>query len=170
MDFLDRFFIINLLFHQVVAVLGAGAATFTEIFYLKAIRDGKIEEYEAEDLGVFYFVMRFALIILVFTGFNILVVWRLKFLGPDFFYNSRLWAKYMIVLVILVNAILIHGKKIPLWLGSPLSLTSWWVVFFLGYWRNANVSFIGIIFGYVLALIVVGLILEFIKRKISKIR
>ena len=167
---LNLFFTINRSLHILGAVLGTGAATFVEIFYLKAIRDGKIEEYEVEDLRIFYFVLHLALIILVFAGFGILIVWRLKFLGPDFFYDPRLWAKYTIVLIILVNAVLIQARKMPLWLGSPLSLTSWWAAFVLGCWRALNVSYFSIMFYYILAVIAVGFILEFIKRKINKIR
>lgn len=163
---LDLFFTVNRAFHILGAILGTGAATFVEIFYLKAIRDGKIESFEAEDLKVFYFILRLTLIILIISGFGILVVWRLNLLGPDFFYNPRLWAKYTIVLVILINAILIQMRKMPMWLGSSLSLVSWWTAFILGGWRTLAASYFEIIFGYILAVIVVGFILDFIKKKI----
>ena len=149
--------------HLIGTVLGVGGATFAEIFYLKAKKDGIIEPLEIDHLRTIYFVLRIGLFISIITGFSFLLFYYL--IGAsELFLNPKLWAKLLIVTILVLNAFLIKFKKIPMWLGASISLTSWYGAMILGAWRTLNVSFINIIIIYIIAIFIVAGILEFIKK------
>jgi len=149
--------------HLIGTVLGVGGATFAEIFYLKAKKDGIIEPLEIDHLRTIYFVLRIGLFISMITGLSFLLFYYL--IGAsELLLNPKLWAKLLIVAILIFNAFLIKFKKIPMWLGASISLTSWYGAMILGAWRTLNVSFINIIIIYIIAIFIVAGILEFIKK------
>lgn len=151
--------------HIAGTVLGVGGSTFVEIFYLKFSKNTKIDRLEHEALRVFYPIIRLGLIILVFSGFGYLILWRLHYLGPDVFYSARFLAKITIILVLLVVALLMNFRRINLNLGSAITLTSWYAAMILGIWRKLEASFIMIIFWYFIGIVLVYLLLRFLAKK-----
>ena len=128
--------------------------------------------------------MHWSLIILVLTGFGILAGVRIKYGGTKTFYSPVLWAKYTIVLVLLANAVLIAARKMPMkWAGS-LSLTSWYAAFALGRitektreikWLADFLSkfnfvelYLITMVCYILAVAIVAIILNYLKKIIIK--
>jgi len=151
-------FEINQGLHSFAAVVGLAAAFLAEIFCLKNLKG----------LPTIYKVLRWSMIILVFTGFMFFVKARLGLGGARLFFNEALWAKYAIVAILLANAVLMQAKKIPLKIGAPISLVSWSVAFIFGKWHPQWLSFWSAMVGYIAAVIIVGFILEAIKKKIDK--
>ncbi len=149
--------------HLIGTVLGAGGATFAEIFYFKAKKDGVMEPLEVDHLRTVYFVLRIGLFILIITGFGFLLFYRLIGAG-EVLLSPKLWAKLGIVIILVFNAFLIQAKKIPMWLGASVSLTSWYGALILGAWRTLDVSFISIIVVYIVAIFIIAGILEIIRR------
>lgn len=152
-----------IIIHLIGTVLGAGGATFAEIFYLKAKKDGIIEPLEIDHLRTIYFILRIGLFILVISGFGLLLFYRLAGAG-EILLNAKLWAKLLIVVILIFNSFLIQVKKIPIWLGASISLTSWYSALILGSWRTLDASFIKIIIVYIIAVFVVAGILDLIKK------
>ena len=153
--------------HLVGTVLGGGGATFAEIFYLKAKRDGIFEPLEVDYLRVAYFVLRIGLFILVVSGFGFLLFLRLnEFGGP--FLGARLWFKLLLVLILVFNTFLIQARKMPMWLGSSISITSWYMAMVLGLWRGLSYSFGHITVAYLLAVLLVAYILHIIDTRVLK--
>ena len=150
--------------HLIGSVLGVGGATFVEIFLNKALRDGKIDPIESSFLRTTFRVVRIGLIISLFTGIGLLLLYRFE--DQSFkFYDPTLWAKFTIIGVIVVNALLLQAHKIPIWLGSPLSFVSWYAVLAAGvYLRGPAIPYFQVIFYYIIALVLGGLILEGIRR------
>ena len=134
-----------------------------EIFYLKAKRDGIIEPLEIDHLKTIYFILRIGLFILIISGFGLLLFYRLIGAGEALL-NPKLWVKLSIVVILVFNAFLIQAKKIPMWLGASISLTSWYGALILGAWRTLDASFISIIIVYVVAVFIVAGILDLIKK------
>jgi uncharacterized membrane protein len=153
--------------HIIGTVLGVGGATFAEILYLRASRDGKIDEEEGATLKVTYFVLRIGLSLAVLSGFGFLVFYRLNGFESALL-DPKLWAKMTIVAIILLNAVLLSARKIPLWLGSPISLVSWYSALVLGSWRNVPYSYIEIMFGYIVIVIVASFILSKIRKRMAQ--
>lgn len=152
--------------HIIGTVLGVGGATFAEIFYIKASRDGIIDPVEKEFLKTTYRFLRIGLIVLIISGFGYLILARLTGQTANL-YNPRLWAKMLITVVLLLNAIALQARIMPLWLGSGVSLASWYAALILGAWRT-EISFFKIIFIYVLAVIIITAILYLIKKSLIK--
>lgn len=145
--------------HVIGALLGTGAATFAEIFVVKALRDGVIEPLESDYLKTIYTVLRIGLFITIISGFGFLFYYRIT--GQEtLIYNPKLWAKLTIIVIILFNALLLQAHKLPLTLGSAISLTSWYAAFFLGMWQGLSAGYGEILLWYATAVIAAYLILR----------
>ncbi|MEK7589752.1 MAG: hypothetical protein AAB475_00665 [Patescibacteria group bacterium] len=154
---------ILLITHLIGVALGVGGATFAGILYLKAIKDGHIDPMEGEWLSVVFTVLRIGLVILVISGFGFFLEYR--FTGQEErLIDPRLWAKMTIILALVFNAILIQMRKIPMWLGESLSITSWYGALALGIMQNADYSYFTFLIFYAIGVIIVIGILSVIKR------
>lgn len=148
--------------HIIGTVLGVGGATFAEIFIQKSLKDGKVDETENQFLHTTYFVLRLGLVILVLSGIGYFLLalqtgTTARFLGP------RVLAKMTITGIIVLNAILLKIRKVPLWLGSGISLTSWYAALVIGAWR-VKADYPTLIFWYIIAIGVVTVILKLIRE------
>ena len=149
--------------HLIGVALGVGGATFGGILYLKAMKDGKIDPMEGEWLSVIFMVLRIGLAIAVITGFGFLLEYR--FTGQEErLMDPRLWAKLTVILVLVANALLIQMRRIPMWLGESLSLTSWYGALVLGIIRGVDYSYFAFLFFYLIGVVIVIGILSLVKR------
>jgi Cu/Ag efflux pump CusA len=149
--------------HLVGTVLGVGGATFAEIFYTRALKDGGVSPEEGATLKTIYRVLRIGLVLTVLSGFGFLLLFRLTGMEERLF-DPKLWAKMTIIGVLLVNALLLQAHRIPMWLGASLSLTSWYAAMIIGAWRGIPYSYWEILFGYGVAVVLVALGLEVFKK------
>jgi len=148
--------------HLIGTVLGVGAATFAEIFLLKSLRDGEVDPIESSFMQVSYKIIRVGLALLILSGFGFLIFYRLTGLEERLF-STSLWSKLTIVFIIVINAVLLQARKVPLWLGSALSFASWWaamlVVPLKGY-QHSYFTILAWYFGFVLLVAVVLFIIR----------
>jgi len=149
--------------HLIGTALGVGGATYAEVFYLKAAKDSQIDPREHSTLKTIYYVLRFGMILLVLSGFGYLILYRLTG-NSAALYNPRLWAKLTIVLVLLFGVVFWYVRRIPMWLGSAVSLVSWYAALVLGAWRGLQASYLSILGGYLVAIIIVAVILTWIRK------
>lgn len=156
----DLFLMIS---HIIGVALGVGGATFTEIFSLKARRDGIIEPMEVDYIRTAVTVLRIGLFILILSGFGFLLLYRFENNGAGIM-DPKLWAKLSIVGVLIINAFLLQLRKVPFWLGAAISLTSWYAALILGAWRTLSTPFLNIIIVYIIAIFVVALVLHIIEK------
>lgn len=154
--------------HIIGTVLGAGAATFAEILHMRAMRDGVISEEEGGNLKVTYRIIRIGLILTILTGFAFLLYFRFISGQEHILYSEKLWAKMTIVLLIPINALLLQARRIPFWLGSALSLTAWYAAIVLGVFRGVPYSYLEILGMFVIAVLIMGGILSFIRRAYTR--
>ncbi|MBI4090321.1 MAG: hypothetical protein HY421_02865 [Candidatus Kerfeldbacteria bacterium] len=143
--------------HIVGTVLGVGGATFAEVFHRRALRDGKIDESEGGLLSLTYGMLRLGIILLVLSGFAYFLLLRLGGRGA-ILYEPRLWAKLILTVVILVNALLMATRKLPVWVGGSISIVSWYAALILGVWRGLELSLVAIMAWYVGLVLLVALI------------
>src|SRR3989338_5578424 len=156
--------------HVIGTVLGVGGATMSQIFIFKALSDGKVSKTEDQWLKITYTVLRIGLVVLVISGFAFLLHSRLEGF-EERLYSARTWSKIIMTLIILINAVLLQVRRIPFWLGSSVSLVSWYGALVLGVWRGLTAGYLGIFSVYIIAIFVVAFILEKIRQrmKISKL-
>ena len=80
----------------------------------KIVARREIDPTESGFLQVTYRIMRIALVLLVLSGLDFLFLYRLPRL-EDRLYSPLIWAKLSIVILILINAILLQTRRIPMW-------------------------------------------------------
>lgn len=149
--------------HLVGTVLGVGAATFIDFFYLRAVKDGKIEPQEVEPIKLLTPFLRLGLVILILSGFGYFLLFRLTG-HEERLLNPRFLAKMTVVGVIAANGLLLELKKIPIAIGGPISSASWWSAFILGAWRGLTWSYWTIMAAYLLVILSAFLTLATVKK------
>lgn len=123
------------LVHAVAAVLGVGGATFAEVLYAKALKDGIVDPSEQTLLKTIYSLLRVGFIALLVSGVSFLLLYKAN--GEvEKLWGTVLWAKIFITGVIGVNAVLLQAHAIPFKIGSAISFVSWYTAFFLGTLRG----------------------------------
>mgnify|MGYP001610026305 CR=1 FL=1 len=151
--------------HIIGTVLGVGATTFAEIFYLKFLKNGEIDPFEHDILKVFYQIIRLGLVILVFSGLGYLIVWRQNLLGPQVFFSDRFLVKITIILVLVAAAFAMNFRLINLRVGSAITIVSWYAALVLGIWRKIPYSYFVIISVYVIFIVAAYFVLQFFRNK-----
>lgn len=152
--------------HIIGVALGVGGATFAEIFFLKSMRDGKIDPIEGSFMKVTYRILRLGLLLLVISGFGFLVWYRLTDQIP-LLYQTKVWAKLTIIIILCLAVIGWEMRKVPLWLGSAISLTSWYAALIIGAWRGLDAPYLVIMAVYLLALVIVAGMLKLIRKSLG---
>lgn len=153
--------------HLIGTVLGAGGATFIEIFLNKALKDDEMDPIESDFLKTTFSVVRWGLIISLLTGFGFLILY--KFTGQTFrLYNPVLWAKLTIIIIIAINAVLLQMHKVSLYWGSAFSFVSWYAVVILGVLlRGLSYSYISIMFIYIITVVIGAVVLDIIRKSMK---
>ncbi|MCW9054723.1 MAG: hypothetical protein OQJ98_01960 [Candidatus Pacebacteria bacterium] len=150
--------------HIAGVILGVGGATLAEVFYLMALKDGDVDASERRMMHANYRTLRVGLVLIIFSGIA-MVWWLVSVEGHTWpLHSAKLWAKEVMTAVIIINAVLISKRWVPMWLGASLSFTSWWAATLLGTWRDLSYSFGEVMIGYGIAVFVVAAILESIKK------
>lgn len=147
-------------FHALAASLGVGAATITDIFFFKFLKDYRISEKEKNTMDTLSNVIWVALGLLVITGIGLFLP-NQEVLGQ----SSKFLVKVVGVFVLIVNGIFLNlvvspkmmeisyggehdyvkgelhvFRKLSYALGG-ISISSWYVVFLLGSLRSIPISF-----------------------------
>jgi hypothetical protein len=149
--------------HVIGAILGVGGATLAEVNVVTALRDGKVDASERALMHANYTMIRVGLAFIIASGIA-LIGWHLS-QGNDWVLTSaKLWFKEFLVVVIIINAVMLSKRWVALWLGSALSFTAWWMATILGLWRQQPFDFFELFGIFVIAILVVGGILELIHR------
>lgn len=150
--------------HIAGTILGVGGATMIEVALNRSLQDGKISEDEQNLLKPTYTVVRVGLALSILSGFGFLLIFKINGYTEGL-YSPVLWAKLLIILVILLNTILLQAHKINLYWGSAFSLTSWWSAAILGLFSSNDVTlpFWQIIFAYLLIVVVMAYVLHLIR-------
>ena len=175
---------IILIFHGVGAALGLGAATITDIFFFKFLKDSRISEWEADVMHTLSQFIWFALGVLVITGLGL-------YLPAAGVLNEtpKFLVKVIGVAVLIVNGaflnLFISPRLIKISFGEShdhqagelrnirrlafalgaVSITSWYVTFLLGTFRKIDMEFgplILIYLGIVAAGVIISQIVEYI--------
>lgn len=139
--------------HVAGTILGTGGATVAEIQIHKALRDGQVTSDEGQLLHANYFLIRVGIAILILSGFAMLWYFWVQ---DTLFRLLSDWVifKQVLLLTVVINAVAISNRWLPLWLGAAISFTSWWSATLLGvagpvpypFWLLALV-FVVLVFG-----------------------
>jgi uncharacterized membrane protein len=168
--------------HNLGFILGVGAATMSDIFFFKFLKDNKVSQEEKETMDTLSAV--------IWAGLGVLIVSGIAMYLPEqirLAVSAKFLLKLVVVSVIIINGILLNmivapnmrrlsfGGAVPerrfrrlaFALGG-VSFTSWYLAFFLGSLRTINISFIPAIVFYVLLIVFVIIGSQIFERYITK--
>jgi len=181
-------------YHQLIRIghilgfaLGLGAATITDIFFFKFLKDFRISEWESETLHTLSQIIWFALALLLLTGVGLYLP-EMERLNQ----SPKFLVKMIVLVVITINGAFLnllvapkltqisfggqhkhevgelrHFRKIAFVLGA-ISITSWYSAFILGMLRESPFEFWPMLSIYLL-LILSGVIgSQFAERLLRK--
>ena len=163
-----------LIAHLVGTVLGVGGATMIEVLLNKALADGNMSGDERGMLGWTFIVLRTGLVLSVLSGIGFILLYQLS--GQEFrLQNPVFWAKMMMVLIVLINALMLQAHKISLYWGSAFSFVTWWAIMVAGFFLTNGVRYgffeIMIVYGVlvVAGAFVLHRVREFIKSRTPQV-
>lgn len=141
--------------HVIGTVLGVGGSTFADLIYRKANRDSVIDPTEAGYLRLSYRVLRIGLFLLIVSGFGFFL--SLRYSEHTFvLYLPNVWMKLILTVIILLNAILMQVRRMPMWLGAAISVVAWYGALMLGIWRSLDLTFPQLVLAYVAIVAIVA--------------
>lgn len=151
------------LLHIVGTILGVGGATIAEVNVVQALRDGKVDANEKRMMHANYTMIRVGTAFILVSA--VLLVWSHLSQGNTWVLTSgKVWVKEIMTVAIIVNAVALSRRWVPLWLGAAISFTSWWGATILGVWRHVPFSFWTILISYIIAIGVVAFVLHHIRK------
>lgn len=150
--------------HVIGTILGVGGATIAEFQITSALRDKKVSDDERALMHVNYTMIRVGMAVLLLSV--IAMFWYHLGKDNDFILTSeKLWIKDLMLVAIFVNAVALHKRWLPLWLGASISFTSWWGATLLGLAGRLPYSFETYFLVYVLAIGAVAGVSHFLRAK-----
>jgi len=93
---------------MIAAVLGIGAATFTDIFFFRFMKDGRLMQNEVDTMKIFSQVIWVALGIFLFSGTALFLPKSEELLA-----SPKFVTKMIAVFVLIVNGTLLHFVVTP---------------------------------------------------------
>lgn len=141
--------------HIVGTILGVGGATIAEFQITRALRDKKVSDDERALMHINYSMIRVGMAILLVSV--VAMFWYHLNAGNQFILTSeKLWIKDLMFVTIFINAIALHKRWVPLWLGASISFTSWWGATLLGMAGRLPYDFVTYLIFYLIAIFAVA--------------
>jgi hypothetical protein len=168
--------------HNIGFILGVGAATLTDVFFFRFLKDNQISDKEKETMDTLTNVIWVGLGVLIMTGLALYLPDSAR-LGT----SSKFLLKTVVVGVVTLNGLFLtlfvspklrlltlegqtHERafrKLAFALGG-ISLFSWYSAFFLGSFRSISLSFTQGLLGYFGALVGVIVISQIVENRFNK--
>lgn len=140
------------------AALGVAGVTFAELFYTRAVVDGKINTCEKKHIEHTLWALRWGVIVVVLAGIALIMVEYYIPNAVQSVLTSSFWMTQTLTVVVLIFGILISRSLVPWWLGSAAAFTAWWMMLALHAWRTIPLSYLALILAYIiLTLLIAGL-------------
>lgn len=153
--------------HVVGTILGTGGATVAEFQINTALKKGKISGEERALMHVNYRIIRVGMAIVLASV--IAMFWYHLREGNTWILTSeKLWAKDLMFVMIFINAVALHKRWVPLWLGASISFTSWWGATFLGLAGRLPYDFITYLSGYIIAIFTIAALLHWLRQLMTR--
>ena len=123
------------------ALVGAFTAVWSELAYIRAIRDGHIDGAERAHLDVIAKGLRFGIALLLLASFGLVVV--------DFILQATLqpalsasyWTSILLAFLIIGVSWALSRRRISFAFGSAILFTTWWFLAYLTFGLLPPLSF-----------------------------
>jgi hypothetical protein len=175
-------------FHIIGVALGVGGATVSDYLFFRAIRNGVISKEEFNLIGAISHVVWTGLFVLVFSGTALLLFSRLGY-GAESIFEPGLLAHISVFIILFFNGFFMHTRVFPLlsarldesvlssefikkskfiFISGAISIVSWYTALILGALRGLELSYIQIMFSYLVVLLVAIYVSLFLRKVFIK--
>lgn len=164
---LQIFYLVQL-FRTYTVGLVLGSSTIVLVFYLYLIRKDKIEPVEKKIMHLTVSVLRTGMVLILFSELSDFIY---NYHIDNFIYwtdNPELLMRLTVYFVVILNAFAMHYQKISMWLGPVVAAGSWYAYFFFSTWIETESTYLVLVKGYIIWLLVVFLIINSIRVFITR--
>lgn len=137
--------------------LGVGASTFALTFFLLALTDGNIDSSEKRFMHAVYFVLRIGMFLIALGLFASLF-------GEMFSPPLQYTVQWILLGIIILNAILMTVHWMPMKYGPVIAGGSWYSLFFATYLPIYEYSLTTIAVAYGLFLVALYVLLRYLQK------
>lgn len=133
------------------ALIGAVSAVWGELAYLRAMRDGRLDDAERAHLHHLAQGLRFGMVLLLVASFVLVVT---AYLSHDVLQpatTSGYWVLVLLAILVIVVSWALSRRQISFALGSALAFTGWWFLAYLTLGLLPELSFGATIAFFVIA-------------------
>ncbi len=138
-------------FQALGAFIGAFMAVWSEMVYVRAMRDGRIDAAEGAHLEGLVKGLRFGMTLLLLASFALVVVNYALRLPLQSALSPSYWTSVVLALLIIGASWALSRRYISFALGSAVVFTTWWFLAFLTIGRLPALSFGAALFVLVIA-------------------
>lgn len=125
-----------LLFCQMLgAGVGIGWAIWSELAYLKAVRDGEISSAERAHLGAVAKGLRWGMSLLLLSSVGVIIVAYALHFPVQPAQTEAFWIFMALALLVILLVWALSRKRVSFALGSAAALSAWWMIAYLAFDR-----------------------------------
>ncbi len=138
-------------FQALGAIMGALSAVLGELAFIRAMRDGRIDNAERAHLDHIARGLRFGMLLLLVASFGLVVEAYLRAASVQPALTASYWALVLLALLVIYASWALSRGRISFALGSAVVFTGWWFLAYLALGFFPNLSFGGAVALYVVA-------------------
>ncbi len=123
------------------ASVGAAAAIFGELAYVRSMRDGKIDAAERAHLDGLARGLRFGMLLLLVASFALVIAAYASHASLQPALTASYWTLMALALLIIGVSFALSRRRIPFALGSAAVFAAWWFLVYLTLGQLPALSF-----------------------------
>ncbi|MHB0865830.1 MAG: hypothetical protein ACYC1Y_02930 [Minisyncoccota bacterium] len=113
------------------ALVGAGTTVWSELAYIRAMRDGRLDRAERAHLRVITHGLTFGMTLLLLSSLALVIVAYLSHAALQPALTASYWALIIFAVLIIYVSWALSRKRITFALGSAIAFTAWWFLAYL---------------------------------------
>jgi len=141
------------------ALIGAGMAVWSEIVYVQALRDGKVDHAERAHLKAIGRGLRFGMTILLVSSIGLVISAYVSENTLHSVLTTSFWTLVTLALIILSSSWLLSRKRASFLVSSATAFTAWWFLVYLTFGKLPTASPNFTVLFFVVAVFFFGLVL-----------
>lgn len=115
------------------ALVGAITSVWSEFYYVRAIRDGKVDTAERKHLDIIAHGLRYGMTIFLLASLGLVVSAYINQNSLQPALTPSYWTSIAIALIIITVSWAMSRKRISFKLASAAIFTSWWFLVYLSF-------------------------------------
>ena len=123
------------------ASIGASAAVFGELAYIRSMRDGKIDTAERAHLNSLAKGLRFGMSLLLVASFALVIAAYASHTASQPALTASYWTLMALAFLIIGISFALSRRRISFALGSAAVFAAWWFLFYLTLGQLPTLSF-----------------------------